>query len=200
MGTYPMYTTDPRYRPPALYPSAEQTSLNAVQLVNSIEYEHVSDIQMKDNIRKTDGVLPSLEALRIPQVDRSSKLAALQLYTALESHAKVLDQSITQGQQTMHEWMAAAEQSERVPQSDELQSQRIQSRMTELEYKLMELDDQRDRHVSEPLLVVCDDGQTYMLLLFDGLPRPTGRGHTTNIQLHRQQHDGQWSTAHRHRR
>lgn len=154
MGTYPMYTTDSRYRPPALYPSAEQTSLNAVQLVNSIEYADINDIQMKDTIRKTDGVLPALEALSIPRVDRSSKTAALQLYTELESRAKVLDQSITQGQETMHEWMAAAEQSERVPQSDELQSQRIQSRMTELEYKLMELDDKRDRYVSEPFVGV----------------------------------------------
>lgn len=145
MGTYPMYTTHSGYRPPT-----QNASMNAAQLVESIEYEDISDIQMKDTIRKTDPVLPTLEALGTsigPQVDRSSKGAALQLYSDLDSKAKMLDQSISHGQETIAEWQAVAEQSERVPQSDERQAQ-IQMKMTELEYKLMEIDDQRETTVS----------------------------------------------------
>lgn len=148
--TYPMHTTDAHFQPAAERQrySAAQTYANDALLVERIEYDDIRDIQMKDQIRRPNAAAALLlpEALRTPAIDRSSKVAALQVYgQRLAATARDSERSTAQSMETIRELGATIKRADRV---DPAQAVQLQSRLTELEYRLMQLDDERESFVS----------------------------------------------------
>lgn len=144
MVTYPMFTTDPKYKP-------KMSSANSYDSINDIEYPSLSDIKMKK-----DSPLKDVTNLR-PSIDRSSKLAAEKTYNekwkSVDEIYKEKEQLIDKALEKEKEALkleADLEQTIREePTVDGSKRREWYEKQIELKYKIMQYDNDRDDNVSK---------------------------------------------------
>lgn len=145
MLAYPMLTTNPRFKP-------KISIVESYENIDDIEYPSLSDIKMRK-----DTPLKDVTNRSRPSIDRSSKLAAEKTYKdkwkSPEELIKEKEQLIDRAMQKEKEALkleADLEQTIREEPSNVDDSKRREwyEKQTELQYKIMQYDNERDDNVS----------------------------------------------------
>lgn len=144
MVTYPMFTTNPKYKPKISF-------VKSYEDIGDIEYPSLSDIKMKKELPFQD-----VTNRERPSVDRTSKLAAEKKYTekwkSVNEIIKVKEQLIDKALEKEKEALkleADLEQTIREAPTQDLSKQREWTeKQINLRYKIMQYDNERDDNVS----------------------------------------------------
>lgn len=149
MVTYPMLTTDPKYKP-------KNNLTETYDNLGDIEYPSLSDIKMKK-----DSPLNDVTNRLRPSVDRSSKLAAEKAYKEkcksvselIKEKEQLIDKALEKEKEALKLEVDLEKTFREEPTVDESKRREWYEKQTELKYKIMQYDNERDDNVSAILVV-----------------------------------------------
>lgn len=144
MLSYPMITSNPKFKP-------EISIVESYESIDDIEYPSLSDIKMRK-----DTPLKDVTNRSRPSIDRSSKLAAEKTYKdkwktpeeIIKEKEQLIDRALQKEKEAL-KLEADLEQTMREePNEDETKRREWYEKQTELQYKIMQYDNERDDNVS----------------------------------------------------